>query len=88
MPLCIGFRTRDFCVVLATVCLCEAIVQWTGLHWYGSGWIYDWANLGAFYRVHAREHFVVNVSVAGGLILLRNFGAGKFSVDEMMKKND
>ena len=34
------------------------------------------------------EHFVVNVSVAGGLVLLRGFGAGKYSVDELMKKQD
>jgi|EP01047_Picozoa_sp_COSAG01_P047265 uncharacterized membrane protein YphA (DoxX/SURF4 family) len=38
--------------------------------------------------MHAREHFVVNVSVAGGLILLRNFGAGRFSVDAMLKKTE
>ena len=82
--------------------------------------------------MHAREHFVVNVSVAGGLgapsphdypptilrhdgpnhlglrydvlaahqmalitsgcarpsVLLRSFGAGKYSVDEYMKKRD
>ena len=80
---------------------------------------------GAFYKMHAREHFVVNVGVAGGepacilsaasvdasraqhnqtktswggfpvttyiycvagMILLRNFGAGKYSMDAYMKK--
>eukprot|EP01052_Picozoa_sp_SAG31_P033692 SAG31_NODE_3842_length_3824_cov_1.823356_3_plen_56_part_00 len=44
--------------------------------------------VGPFYKMHAREHFVVNVSVAGGLVLLRSFGAGKYSVDELMKKRD
>lgn len=29
---------------------------------------------------------MVNVGVAGGLILLLSFGAGKYTVDQLMKK--
>ena len=66
----------------------EALVQWSGLHWYASGWLYDWADFGAFYKMHAREHFVVNLAVAGGLILLHIHGAGKYSMDEYLKKQE
>ena len=48
----------------------------------------DWGNLGPYYVIHAREHFVVNLSAAGGLMLLSSIGAGKYSVDEYMKKHD
>ena len=88
LPLCLGFKTRIFCSALATVCLLEALVQWSGLHWYGSGCLYDWAGFGTFYKMHAREHFVVNVGVAGGLMLLWIHGAGKYSMDEYLKKTD
>ena len=88
LPLCLGFKTRIFCSTLTTICLLEALLQWSGLHWYGSGWLYDWAGFGTFYKMHAREHFVVNVGVAGGLMLLWIHGAGKYSMDEYLKKTD
>ena len=31
---------------------------------------------------------VVNLSLAGGMALLRGFGAGRFSVDAMLRKED
>ena len=37
-------------------------------------------------RLHAREHFAVNVAVAGGLLLIQEVGGGRFTVDELMKK--
>ena len=40
------------------------------------------------YRIHAREHFMVNVGVAGALIMFAYIGAGKYSVDAYMKKRD
>ena len=40
------------------------------------------------YVLHAREHFVVNTGVAGGLLLLTVVGAGKFTVDEILKKRN
>jgi uncharacterized membrane protein YphA (DoxX/SURF4 family) len=38
--------------------------------------------------IHYREHFVTNVATAGGLLLLQKIGAGKYSVDELLKKKD
>lgn len=32
-----------------------------------------------------RLHFVTNLSVAGGLLLLVTFGAGRYTVDAMLK---
>ena len=32
---------------------------------------------GRQYSAHVRLHFVTNLGVAGGLILLQNFGAGR-----------
>ena len=34
------------------------------------------------------EHFVTNVATAGGLLLLQKIGAGKYTVDELLKKKD
>ena len=38
------------------------------------------------YEIHRRQHFVTNLSVAGGLLLFQSVGAGRYSVDEIMKK--
>jgi alanyl-tRNA synthetase len=38
--------------------------------------------------VVAREHFAVNVAVAGGLLMLTHVGVGKYTVDEMLRKKD
>jgi uncharacterized membrane protein YphA (DoxX/SURF4 family) len=70
------------------MCILEAWVQWSGFTSWGGGVFIDWGNLGPFYQMHAREHFVVNLSAAGGLMLLSSIGAGKYSVDEYMKKHD
>ena len=44
--------------------------------------------LHAGYILHAREHFFVNVGVAGGVTLLTVIGAGKYTVDQLLKKNE
>ena len=88
VPLCFGYKTKHVCCGLATLCVLEAVVQWSGLTPWGSGVFYDWAKIGPFYVIHAREHFVVNLSAAGGMILLAGFGAGKYSMDEYLKKQD
>ena len=36
--------------------------------------------------IHYREHFVTNVATAGGLLLLQKIGAGRYTVDELLKK--
>ena len=38
--------------------------------------------------IHYREHFVTNMATAGGLLLLQQIGAGKYTVDELLKKKD
>ena len=38
------------------------------------------------YKSHVRLHFVTNLGVAGGLVLLQSFGAGRFTVDRLMQK--
>lgn len=38
------------------------------------------------FQLHVRSHFFTNVGVAGGLLLLQTFGAGKYSVDAILKK--
>jgi len=38
------------------------------------------------FRLHAREHFTVNIAVAGGLLLLQELGGGRYTVDELLKK--
>lgn len=37
-------------------------------------------------RLHEREHFTVNVAVAGGLLLVQSVGGGRYAVDELLKK--
>ena len=34
LPLCFGFKTSQFCTALAVICCLEAVLQWSGLHWY------------------------------------------------------
>ena len=84
LPLVAGWQTRRVAVALAALCALEALVQWP---W----WLYycgDPYHLGPYYAISAREHFVVNLALAGGMLLLRGFGAGRFSVDAMLRKED
>ena len=39
----------------------------------------------ALYFPRCRLHFATNLGVAGGLLLLASFGAGRFTVDAMLK---
>jgi len=78
LPLVVGFKTNLVARLLAIVLVAEAFSSW-------SWWTSD-LNIG--YVLHAREHFTVNVGVAGGMLLLSFVGAGKFTVDEMLKKNE
>ena len=84
LPLALGLRTPLAAMTLGVACALEALVQWPF-------WLYylgDPYRLGPYYAISAREHFVVNLAVAAGMLLLRQFGAGRFSVDELMKKED
>lgn len=41
---------------------------------------------GRHYQAHVRSHFVTNMGVAGGLVLLQSMGAGGFTVDRLLQK--
>jgi alanyl-tRNA synthetase len=77
MPFVVGWKTSLFARLLAIAMVAEALIYWQFWN----------TQLGMWYGIHARDHFTVNVGVAGGLLLLQEFGGGKFSVDEMLKKN-
>jgi alanyl-tRNA synthetase len=81
MPFTIGLFTKTVAPLLSMVCFAEAVVQWQ--FWSSSAY-----RLGIGYTIHAREHFFVNVAVAGGLLLLQSYGAGKYSADAYLKKNE
>ena len=72
----LGFRTTVFARLLAAVMIMEAVTAWA---WW-------WSELSFGYIIHAREHFCVNISVAGGLLLLTTIGAGKYTVDQLLAK--
>lgn len=78
LPFVIGFKTSWVAMAIAACLLLEALIYWN-----------FWSTtLGLGYAIHARDHFCVNVGVAGGLLLLQSFGGGQYSVDELMKKKD
>jgi uncharacterized membrane protein YphA (DoxX/SURF4 family) len=71
-------QTRLVSFLLGTSLLAEAIMQWQFWN----------TELGPRYEMHARDHFCVNVGVSGGMFLLSSLGAGQYSMDEWLKKND
>lgn len=70
--------------LLAASLILEALYAWS---WWA---IPGDAHSFAHHRraIHYREHFVTNVATAGGLLLLQKIGAGKYTVDALMKKQD
>lgn len=78
LPFTVGLKSKTTARCLAGVLILEALTSWV--------WFYSPLNIG--YRIHAREHFMVNVGVAGALIMFAYIGAGKYSVDAYMKKRD
>jgi uncharacterized membrane protein YphA (DoxX/SURF4 family) len=78
LPFVIGFKTRYAASAIALCLVLEALIYWN-----------FWSTLlGVGYSIHARDHFCVNVGVAGGLLLLQSFGGGAYSVDELLKKKE
>jgi uncharacterized membrane protein YphA (DoxX/SURF4 family) len=78
LPFVIGFKTSWVALGIAVCLVLEALIYWN-----------FWSTvLGLGYAIHARDHFCVNIGVAGGLLLLQSFGGGQYSVDELMKKKD
>ena len=84
VPFILGFRTAAVSRLLASSLIVEAFYAW-------SWWAIPGAeNTFAHHRraIHYREHFATNVATAGGLLLLQKIGAGKYTVDELLKKKD
>lgn len=79
VPLALGLWTPGVTRLLFVVLLAEAVTQW---EWWGGDWP-SW-----HYRQHVREHFYTNAAVAGGLLLMQSFGAGLFTVDSLLAKQD
>lgn len=81
VPLALGLFTTAVTRLLCAVLLIEAITQWA---WWGGGWP-SW-----HYRQHIRDHFFLNTSVAGGLLLMQSMrlGGGLFAVDSLLTKQD
>jgi len=84
VPFILGFRTVAVSRLLAASLVLEALYAWS---WWRIPGEHDSF---AHHRraIHYREHFVTNVATAGGLLLLQKIGAGKYTVDELLKKKD
>lgn len=78
LPFIVGYRTNVVCRLLSLVLLYEAVSSWM--------WFLSTLHIG--YVIHAREHFFVNLGVAGGVNMLSVVGAGKYTVDELLKKKE
>ena len=74
LPLGIGLWTGPVARLLAGTLAAEAATCWQ--FWR------DWPT--ASYAAHVRLHFVTNLGVAGGLLLLASFGAGRYTVDRLL----
>eukprot|EP00191_Tetraselmis_sp_GSL018_P004552 CAMPEP_0177596572 /NCGR_PEP_ID=MMETSP0419_2-20121207/11176_1 /TAXON_ID=582737 /ORGANISM="Tetraselmis sp., Strain GSL018" /LENGTH=304 /DNA_ID=CAMNT_0019088537 /DNA_START=1064 /DNA_END=1976 /DNA_ORIENTATION=- len=79
LPFAVGFKTETVSRLLACTLALEALTCWP---FWSSAWP-TW-----HYAAHVRSHFVTNLSVAGGLILLQGLGAGRYTVDEVLKKKE
>ena len=84
IPFILGCKTKAVSRLLATSLCLEALYAWSWWRIPGD------SNTFAHHRraIHYREHFVTNIATAGGLLLLQKLGAGKYTVDELMKKKD
>jgi len=84
IPFILGFETVAVARLLSGSLVLEAFYAWSWWTIPGDGYSF------AHHRraIHYREHFVTNIATAGGLLLLQKIGAGKYSVDELLKKQD
>lgn len=84
VPFTLGFRTRQVSRLLAASLVLEALYAWSWWRIDGDGSPF------AQHRraLHYREHFMTNLATAGGLLLLQMVGAGKYTVDELLKKKE
>lgn len=82
LPLAAGYKTDVAAVSLSATCLLEALTCW---RW----WLLDFGDNLMHWplharRMHARSHFATNVAVAGGMLLLKAAGAGRYTVDQYL----
>ena len=75
IPFCLGWRTVLASRALAVTLAVEALTCWQ-----------FWYQADQPVRLHASEHFAVNVALAGGLLLVQEVGGGKYAFDELLKK--
>jgi len=80
LPFVVGFQTKNVARLLALSLSLEALVYWQ--FWAPAEGLPFW------YSTHARDHFTVNIGVAGGLLLFQTIGAGRYSVDALLKKKE
>jgi uncharacterized membrane protein YphA (DoxX/SURF4 family) len=74
-PFCLGYRTTAAARALAVTLALEAVTCWPF-------WTFETLQM----RLHAREHFTVNIALTGGLFLVQQVGGGRYAVDELLKK--
>ena len=77
VPFTLGLRTTATARALAATLAVEALTCWP---------FWAFREQGLEQRLHAREHFCVNVAIAGGLLLVQQVGGGRYAVDELLKK--
>jgi uncharacterized membrane protein YphA (DoxX/SURF4 family) len=85
IPFAFGYKTKPVTLSLAATLACEALSAWRFWRFRADAARGAWA-LGKY--IHARSHFVTNLSVAGGLLLLTGVGAGRYTVDRLLTKKD
>lgn len=76
VPFVLGLRTVACARALAVTLAIEATTCWQ-----------FWRFGPLSPRLHAREHFAVNVAVSGGLLLVQQVGGGHLSVDALLKRD-
>ena len=84
LPFILGCKTETVSRLLAVSLVLEALYAWSW--WTIPGEAHSFAHHRR--AIHYREHFVTNIATAGGLLLLQKIGAGKYTVDELLKKQD
>ena len=84
LPFILGVKTEVVARLLALSLVLEALYAWSW--WRIPG---DPTSFAHHRRaIHYREHFVTNIATAGGLLLLQKMGPGKYTVDELLRKDE
>ncbi|CAD7703390.1 unnamed protein product [Ostreobium quekettii] len=78
LPFAVGYQTEIVSRGLSLILALEAVTCWPF-------WSTRWPTW--HYKSHVRAHFVTNLAVSGGLIMLQSFGAGKYTVDRLLKRD-